>query len=119
MDRIDKKLKQLGFDQKYEGFNWCNYIRRKYEFDVYKGKTESDYREIVEIGSSFKPNGKIEAVLSAHLLGESCTWGHHHCSIPLTHEELKLFYKKMRKMELIWRMKDIFWKVKRRLGNRE
>lgn len=119
MDRIDKKLEQLGFDQKYEGSNWCNYIRRKYEFDVHKGKTESDYCEIVEIGVSFKSDGKIEAVFSAHLLGESCTWGNHHCSIPLTHEELKLFYRKMRKMELIWRMKDIFLRVKRRLGNRE
>ena len=119
MDRIDKKLEQLGFDQKYETDSHCNYIRKRYVFDVYKGKTESDYCEIVEIGMMYKSDGKIGAMFSAHLLGESCTWGHHHCSIPLTHEELKLFYKKMRKIEFIWRMKDIFLRVKRRLWNRE
>lgn len=118
MDRIDKKLEQLGFDQQYETYTHYNYIRKKYNFDVHKGKTESDYCEIVEIGMIFKSNGGIGTMFSAHLLGESCTWGHHHCSIPLTHEELKLFYKKMRKMELIWRVREFISILKRRLSRK-
>ena len=119
MDRIDKKLKELGFDQKYETESCCNYIRKKYVFDVYKGKTESDYCEIVEIGMTFKSDGGIGTMFSAHLLGESCTWGHHHCSIPLSHDEMKLFFKKMRKMELIWKARAFFWKLKRGLKKGE
>lgn len=119
MDRIDKKLEEIGFI-KQDDVGWrVNYIRKKYDFDIKLGKRESDYCEVVEIAASFDSFAKMKCLFSAHLLGESCSWGHHHCSVPLNDEEIRLFNKKMRKMKLFWRIKRAFLTLKRRLTEDE
>ena len=116
MDKIDKKLKELGFFKYSETDKTLAYLKQ--------GVTGTDGRierpvRVQIVRDISKGNHQICVFVSDN----SCRFGDIHCAAPLSFVEFRLFEKKLKKLVRKWWVKDhiprVLGRFLRRLGRKE
>ena len=105
MGFIDKKLYDLGYTIQEFGDHYVTYAKKMYDFDDEKGKIENGYCHVVEIRARFSSKLNVYPVMSSHMMGESCSWGNHHCALPLSLSEMRWIIFKMLYLNVVWNVR--------------
>ena len=89
MGPIDRKLYSLGYTIQEEDSNSYTYVR-----SLNIAGSGFGYSHKVKIVGT-----KRKVILQSSMIGESCDWGKE-CAMPISREELRLFYLKMAAFKL-------------------